>query len=84
MQTIETRYIGATNTKGSRIKATHSGGVKSVTIGFYSVDGGELEVHAAAAKALMDKLNWHGTMFGGGTERGMVWVFQDEQAKIAR
>lgn len=74
MQTIQTRYIGPTNTKGARIKATHSGGFKSVTVGFHSEET-ELLAHKSAANKLRELLAWDGKMIGGDTADGMVWVF---------
>jgi predicted GIY-YIG superfamily endonuclease len=76
MQTINTKYIGVTNTKGSRIKATNSGKGASVTLGYdhaLNIDGN----HKKAAEALKAKLDWQGRMIGGHTEPGMVWVFED-------
>ena len=32
MQTITTKYLGPTNTQGTRIKANHTGEAKSVTV----------------------------------------------------
>lgn len=52
MQAITTKYIGATNTKGSRIKAECERG--SITIGYPSELSGDA-VHVAAAQALVDK-----------------------------
>lgn len=61
-QAIETRYLGPTNTKGSRIKATAWAG--SVTLPYNS----ELNVdqnHRAAAMALAAKCAEHAEQFGG-------------------
>lgn len=54
MQSIETKFLGPTNTKGSRIKATCW--LKSKTVSYnHSLDiGGN---HKAAARALTDALN---------------------------
>lgn len=76
MQTIETRYIGPTDTKGSRIKATSAGG-HSVTIP-YNDAASASDCHAAAVRALMEKLDWHGRMIGDHTKRGMVWVWVND------
>ena len=78
MQTITTKYLGATNFNGSRIKATNSSKAASVTIGYdwgLGLDGN----HKKAAKKLKTKLNWHGKLYGGHTEPGMVWVFVDRE-----
>ena len=55
MQAIEVKYLGPTNSKGSRFKATAPGG--SVTISRdYALDTNMNEL--AAATALFDKLGW--------------------------
>jgi hypothetical protein len=70
MQAIVTRYLGPTDTRGSRIKATADAG--SVTIPYPHELSGEA-VHRAAAEALLVKLGWdtaHGyrpfRLVGGG------------------
>ena len=85
VQAIETKYLGATNYKGSRIKATHQGNVKSVTVGYdhaLNLD----ENHQRAAKTLLDKLGtagaWDGKMVGGSTRNGMAWVFVEDSLSI--
>lgn len=83
MQAIETKYLGATNYKGSRIKATHQGNVQSVTVGYdhaLNIDGN----HHAAAKALMRKLKWTGEMHGGATKTGMAWVFVNDDSLMIK
>lgn len=79
-QAIETKYLGATNTKPRRIKATHSGGALTVTVNSdYSLDAAP--DHQRAAQKLRDKLHreskggWGGTLVGGETKEGMAWVF---------
>jgi hypothetical protein len=72
MQIITTKYLGPTDTKGSRIKA--SGGGKSVTI-YYDYGVTDEELHASAVAALNKKLNWSGDLIAGHTDTGMVWVF---------
>ena len=73
MQTITTKYLGPTDYKGSRFKATHTGGFASVTLPYDYALSPELN-HLAAANALSDKLNWDGQYVGGHTKDGMVWV----------
>jgi hypothetical protein len=73
MQAIITKYIGPSNTRGSRIKASCSAG--SITIGYpheQSIQG----AHAAAAMALVRKLGWqsYGDWQCGGVETGFVFV----------
>ena len=74
MQTIETKYIGATNCKGSRIKATHEGNAKTITTGYNHALNLD-ENHQDAARQLMHGLKWDGEMHGGTTKTGMAWVF---------
>jgi len=71
-QAIETRYLGPTNTKGGRIKATAWAG--SVTIG-YDHALGHAENHRAAADALLAKLGWDGTFAQGGNVKGDGYHF---------
>lgn len=75
MDAIETRYLGPTNTRGSRIKATTLGSdAKSVTV-TYDDALNSWDNHRAAAEALIGKLGWLDTSFyGGETAHGSVWV----------
>lgn len=71
-QAIETKYLRATNVRGSSIKATAYGG--SITIGYdhaLSTDG----AHKAAADALIAKMGWTGTFAQGGNVKGDGYVF---------
>ena len=75
MQAIVTRYLGPTNYRGSRIKATADAG--SITISYPHELSGE-DVHRAAAEALRAKLGWdtdHGyrpmRLVGGGLPDSM-------------
>jgi hypothetical protein len=83
MKAIETRYIPATNTRGSRIKA-YAEGVKPLTIPYpYELSG--TAVHAEAALALARRMGWTGTLVSGGKadQTGEVFCFLDsEQFKI--
>lgn len=74
-QSISTRYIGPTNTRGSRVKATASGGI-SKTFGWDDAQGPEGN-HRDAACALAGKLGWAGRWIGGGTREGYVFVMDD-------
>lgn len=79
-QAIETRYLGPTNTKGGRIKATAWAG--SVTIGYdhaLSTEG----AHKAAADALIAKLGWTGAFAQGGNAKGTGYVFVNVQGAPA-
>ncbi len=72
MQTITTKFIPCTNTKGDRVKAKTTAG-KSVTLGWnyaLDVEGN----HKAAAQALKNKMQWDYDMVGGSTNTGYVFV----------
>lgn len=62
MQAIITKFIGPTNVRGARIKATASAG--SVTIPFPH-ELGLYERHEKAARALCEKLGWDFELAGG-------------------
>jgi hypothetical protein len=75
MDAIETRYLGPTNTRGGRIKATTLGNhAASVTIPLdHALNS--WDNHRAAAEALIAKLEWFDISFyGGSTAHGSVWV----------
>jgi hypothetical protein len=55
MQAIQTKFLGATNTRGDRIKATASAG--SLTLGWDYALNAEGN-HIAAARALQARFNW--------------------------
>lgn len=71
-QAITTRYIGPTNTRGSRVKATAAAG--SVTLHWDCALNSENN-HARAAKALADKFKWRGTWYGGGMPNDCRYAF---------
>lgn len=73
---IVTKYIGPTNTKGGRIKATTENGRFSVTIGYPHESH---HPYAEAAVALCRKLGWTGDLIEGGTTNGSVFVFADSE-----
>ena len=71
MQAITTKYLGPTNFRGSRVKASAEAG--SVTISWdHALD--TRQNHAAAALALLDRLGWTGEWVQGGTSDGYVFV----------
>ena len=84
MQAIQTKYLSATNSRGSRIKATCAAG--SITIDYpHELSG--MDCHAAAAKALVEKLGWidaqYGGLLGGQLSNGeYVFVFNNESSKV--
>lgn len=77
LQAISTRVLPATNTKGTRIRATHPGKAESIVTDAYSGEFSDTstEAHAHAARLLLKKLGWEGEMVGGSTANGMAWVF---------
>lgn len=74
MRAIITKFIGCTDTKGSRIKAT--AGRNSATIP-YPYELNEGDAHMAAAVALCNKMKWPGRLIQGGIEgAGYAFVFE--------
>lgn len=70
-QAITTKYLGPTDTRGARIKATCDAG--SLTVPYdHALDAPGN--HREAAKALAVRLNWPGRYAGGGTKEGYVFV----------
>ena len=82
MIAIETKYIGPSNTKGSRIKAyTCNGHSASVS---YPHELSHEAAHFEAVKALVAKhgLDWNiSNMVYGGTKTGYVFCFADSKVK---
>jgi hypothetical protein len=76
-QSISTRYIGPTNTRGSRVKARSSSGL-SITLSWDDTLDSPAN-HTSAARALAVKLSWCGTWVGGASpdDRGYVYVNDD-------
>jgi hypothetical protein len=74
MQAIMTKYIGPTNSRGSRIKAWCSAG--SVTIDYPHQLSNEA-VYWEAAKTLIVKLGWqeHGNWIAGGLPNSSGYCF---------
>jgi len=75
-QAITTKYLGATDHRGSRIKAT-SGSGHSLTLSWDHALNSD-ENHIAAARALAAKLKWSGKWSGGGTRDGYAFVMSEE------
>lgn len=73
MIAILTRYIGPTNTKGSRYKAFTCNG-HSVTI-HAKPELNSDQNHDEAAKVLCKKMDWQGTLVRGGIEFGYAYCF---------
>ena len=76
---IQTRYLGPTNHRGSRIKAYTDSG-RSVTIECESAKSSE-ENHRTAASALMAKMGWTDDLIEGGTHEGYVYVMYPADGK---
>lgn len=76
-QSIQTRYIGPTNTRGSRVKARSSSGL-SLTLTWDDALDTDAN-HRAAAEALARKLKWGGRWLAGGGQdgKGNVYVNDD-------
>ena len=78
MKTIVTKYVGPTDRKGSRIIATAEG--IRVIQGYRDELDSEGN-HQAAARELIRRRQWVGTMVGGGLPKGgMVWVFASKNS----
>ena len=69
MQAITTKYIGPTNYRGSRVKATCQAG--SLTLGWDDALGVEPN-HDRAAIALVRKLGWDQDCYGKQMTRGAL------------
>lgn len=74
-QAIQTKYIGPTNRRGSRVKAWANAGSL-----FLEWDDGlnSDQNHMAAAKALAAKLGWKERFYGGTLADCRVWLCVDE------
>ena len=77
MKTIQTKFLGETNTLGVRIKATTSEG-KSVVVSYAQELSGEA-AHFEAVKELCKKLNWKGEFVAGSTKKGYVFVLKNNK-----
>lgn len=83
MQTINTKFLGPTNYRGSRVKASCEAG--SIIVSWdYGLDSDEN--HMDAANQLREKLGWdqdcYADMVGGHTKTGMVFVFNTDHYKL--
>ena len=81
-QAITTKFLPATNTRGSRIKATAAAG--SLTVARDCALNIE-QNHARAAEMLANKFKWKGRYYGGGLpdEKGYCFVCSDDEASPA-
>ena len=74
-QYIQTKYIGPTNTRSGRVKASANPG--SIFVSWNHALGIE-ENHIAAAKAYAAKYDWKGVWSGGGGKDGYCFVQASE------
>lgn len=73
LQSIQTKFLGPTNTKGARVKAFSVHG--SVTI-HWNYSKNVIENHIAAAEALAAKHDWDkGRWYIGSSAKGHGYVF---------
>jgi hypothetical protein len=75
MKAIQTKYIGPTNFRGSRIKASDGDG-NYLTIS-YPYELNSTEAHRKAAEMLRDKMKWTGKLIGGGFKNNYYFCFED-------
>lgn len=73
MKAITTRFVPATDHRGSRIAATDEDGNR-VQIP-YPHELASFDAHAAGAQALCRKMRWHGTLIAGSLGKGYVFVW---------
>ena len=75
MRAITTKFLGPTNFRGSRIKASAKSGRDISTTIPYPHELSQPAAHAAAALALCDKMGWtFGLLHQAHTENGCVFV----------
>ena len=79
-QAIETKYLKATNVRGAHIKASALAG--SLTVGYDYALNSDAN-HAAAARALIERLEWTGTFAQGGNAAGTGYVFVNIEGTLA-
>lgn len=83
MKTITTKYLGATNYRGSRIKATTSSGISKIVSYDYALNS--TPNHENAVHELNKKLGWSGEMIQGSPNDSgdsFIWVFIDGSDRI--
>jgi hypothetical protein len=75
MKAIVTKYLPATNFRGSRIKASDLDG-NSITIPYpHELNWSNGETHRKAAIALCDKMGWYGRLVQGSLKTGYAFVW---------
>lgn len=82
MVAIHTKYLGPTNSRGSRYKAYTTKDRKTVTLN--AQDNLSLEEnHRATAIAYCKMYNWDGYLISGGTDEGYTFVFLPYDLRLA-
>jgi hypothetical protein len=72
MQAITTKYLGPTNVRGSRVKATcHA---KSIILTWDDALNAS-DNHTKAAQTLAEQMGWDGQWYGGGCPDGKTDAF---------
>ena len=81
MKAILTKVIPCTNTKPTRVKAYTEGG-NSIMVSWSECDAAcdhdglaDGKAHLYAAYKLARKMQWPGTLLGGGTPTGYAFIF---------
>lgn len=75
MQSIQTKYLSATNKLSARIKATCTSGISAIVHVDYALSHETL--HFEAVKKLCKKLGWRGEFVAGATKSGFSFVFEN-------
>jgi len=85
MQSITTKYLCATNSRGERVKATTSSGISNTISWDYSISE-NIDNHINAVHYLNKKLNWDGEMAYGGFNNndGYTFVFIRETINLIK
>ena len=78
-QAIVTKFIGPTNFRGSRVKATAAAG--TVTVSWDHSLNPE-QNHSLAAETLATKYNWQGSWYGGGLPNDSSYCFVCFDARV--
>ena len=82
MKAILTRYCGPTKTRGSRVIVSDSDGNRIVRAWNSALESEDN--FRAGARALLDKMGWRGTYYGGYVRGGMVWVCSEGAPIVCR
>ena len=78
MKAIRTRFTGPTTRypEGRLIASDEDG--NRVAIAFNQCAGSRQAAHFEAARALADRMQWHGQLAGGALRGGYVWVWVEQ------